>query len=60
MFADLVKLGYGVDDVVAHIVGVGSEKADALNAAHIVDGGEQVGEVNAAGQVVAVGVHVLA
>ena len=53
--------GDGVDDALAHVVGVGREETDARQLRHaIVDRLKEVGQVGGAGQVVAVRIDVLA
>ena len=59
MFADLVEFRNGVDDVVAHVVRVGSEEAYALKAGNIIDRSKQVSEIVILWQVMSVGVNIL-
>ena len=60
MLADLLKVGHGLYQLLAHVVGVGGEEPNALDASDFVKLGEEVRQVGPVGQVVAIGVHVLA
>ncbi len=59
VLADLVQFGYGFDDPIAHVVGVGGQKPYSLQVLHLVDCIQQIGQIRPVRQITAVGVHIL-